>query len=51
MHVYVLCSEGEARIWIEPEVEVASQKGLKEHEMNDLLKVAEERIDEIKEKN
>ncbi len=29
MHVYVLCSEGEAKIWIESEVDVASQMGLK----------------------
>lgn len=48
MHVHVSCPEGEAKIWIEPEVELAVQKGLKDHEVKELLKVTEERIDEIR---
>ena len=49
MHVHVRCPEGEAKIWIEPKIELAVQKGLKQHEINELLTVAEEGIDEIKE--
>jgi len=48
MHVHVWCPDGEAKIWLEPEVELAVQQGLKENEVNDLLNVTEERIDEIR---
>lgn len=49
MHIHVQCHDGEAKIWIDPEVELFEQKGLKEHEINELLKVTKERVDEIRE--
>ena len=48
MHVHVCCPDGEAKIWIEPKIELAVQKGLKEHEIKELLEVTKEKIDEIK---
>ena len=48
MHVHVFCSEGEAKIWMEPKVELAVQKGLNDREIKDILTAAEERSHEIK---
>jgi hypothetical protein len=48
MHIHVWCPDGEAKIWIEPEIELAVQKGLKDREIKELLEVTEERIDEIR---
>ena len=49
MHVHVWCPEGEAKIWIDPEIELAVQKGLKDHEIKDLLNITMEKIDDIRE--
>ncbi len=49
MHVHVWSPDGEAKIWLEPDIEVAVNKGLKQSEVNELLKITKERIDEIKE--
>ena len=49
MHVHVSCPEGEAKIWMEPKIELAIQKGLKDHEIKEILNGTEERADEIKE--
>ena len=49
MHVHVWSPDGEAKIWLEPEIELAVNKGLKQSEISDLLKITKERIHEIKE--
>jgi len=49
MHVHVLSGDGEAKFWVEPNVELAVQHGLKKHEITELLEVTEEKIDEIRE--
>ena len=46
-HVHATCSDGEAKIWLEPEVQVASNHGLTAGQVNELLRVARERRDEI----
>ena len=48
MHVHVTSEQGEAKFWLEP-VELAMNKGLQDHEISELLEIAEDRIDEIKE--
>jgi len=47
MHVHVYSSDGEAKFWIEPKVELATHHGLSSKQVNELLKVAEEHRDEI----
>jgi hypothetical protein len=49
MHVHVLGSEGEAKVWIEPEIEVAKARGLSEKTLSFALKQIEEREGEIRE--
>lgn len=49
MHVHVWSPDGEAKIWLEPKIELAVNKGLKQSEINELLEITEERIHEIKE--
>ncbi|MFO0795740.1 MAG: DUF4160 domain-containing protein [Candidatus Brocadiaceae bacterium] len=49
MRVHVWSPEGEAKIWLEPEIGLAVNKGLKQSEISELLKITKERIHEIKE--
>ena len=48
MHVHVFSPDGEAKFWLEPEVELAVSKGLKSVELSELLRIVEERQDEIR---
>lgn len=49
MHVHVWSPDGEIKIWLEPDVELAVNKGLKQSEISELLEITKERIHEIKE--
>ena len=49
IHVHVISPDGEAKFWIEPEIAVAVNKGLKTTEMNELKHIVEEREHEIRE--
>ncbi len=48
MHVHVYSPDGEAKYWIEPEIELAVNKGLKDKELRELQEIVEERADEIR---
>ncbi len=48
MHVHVLGEEGEAKIWIEPEIEVARSHGLSDRTLGTALGLVREREDEIR---
>jgi len=48
-HVHVLGAEGEAKIWIEPQIEVATVQRLSKKTVAFVLKQVEEREDEIRE--
>ena len=37
MHVHVTHADGEAKFWIEPEIEVAMNQGLSQKQVNDVL--------------
>jgi len=48
MHIHVICGHGEAKFWMEPDIELARNFGLSEPELRLLRSVIEERKDEIK---
>lgn len=48
MHVHVLGEEGEAKIWIEPRLEVARSHRLGERTLGTALDLVKEREDEIR---
>jgi len=48
MHVHVHSPDGEAKFWLQPEIELAVNKGLKTIELRELQRVIEERQDEIR---
>lgn len=47
-HVHVHHSDGEAKFWIEPAVELALNYGLKAKRLNEASKLVEEHLDEIR---
>lgn len=49
MHVHVFSPEGEAKFWLEPQIELAVSKGIHSAELTELRRVVEERQDEIRE--
>jgi hypothetical protein len=49
MHVHVLGEEGEARVWMEPQIEVARARGLSDKTLGFALQQIEEREGEIRE--
>ena len=48
MHVHVYRASGEAKYWLEPEIELAQNYGLREKELKDARGLIEEHIDEIR---
>jgi len=49
MHVHVLGKEGEAKVWIEPAIELANSRGLSAKTLGFALRQIEEREGEIRE--
>jgi hypothetical protein len=47
MHVHVSCSSGEAKFWMEPTIELAMNRGLKQTELRRAERLIEEHADEI----
>lgn len=47
MH-HVVSPDGEAKFWVEPQIELAVAKGLSTVELNELRRIIEERQDEIR---
>jgi hypothetical protein len=39
MHVHVISPDGEAKFWLEPEIELAVNQGLSSTELNELKKM------------
>jgi len=48
MHVHVYCGHGEAKFWIEPEIDVAQNSGLTAADLRIIKDLIEEHKDEIK---
>jgi hypothetical protein len=49
MHVHVVSPDGEAKFWLEPQIELAMSKGLGTVELNELKRIIEEHENEIRE--
>ena len=49
MHVHVISPDGEAKFWLEPEIELAVTKGFGAAELNELQQIVKERQNEIRE--
>jgi hypothetical protein len=47
-HVHVECSDGEAKFWLEPEVDLARNHGLSPVQLAQVKRLVEERHDEIR---
>ena len=47
MHVHIVCSDGEAKFWIEPIVALADYTSLSGKQLRQLQRIVEERRDEI----
>ncbi|MFH0801779.1 MAG: DUF4160 domain-containing protein [bacterium] len=48
MHVHVICSEGEAKFWLEPEIELAKNYNLSRAQLREIENIIEEHCDEFK---
>lgn len=48
MHVHVDCGHGEAKFWMEPEMELAQNQGLTSADLRIVKDLIEEHQDEIK---
>lgn len=49
MHVHVQSGAGEAKVWLEPDIELATSAGYHDRELNKILKLIEENAHEIRE--
>lgn len=49
MHIHVIHAEGEAKVWLEPEIELQSSHGLNSKQVYEIIEKVKERRDEIKE--
>jgi len=49
IHIHVVGSNGEAKFWIEPHIELAHNYGFDRGEINDLTEVIKKHTNEIKE--
>jgi hypothetical protein len=48
MHVHVLSPDGEAKFWLEPDIELAVAKGLSSHALSEIRDIIEQRREEIR---
>lgn len=47
MHVHVAGHDGEAKFWLEPEIELAMSHDLAKHEINSIKSIIQEHKDEL----
>jgi hypothetical protein len=47
IHIHIYCPDGEAKYWMEPDIELANNYGLTEQQLAEIKKVLEDRQDEI----
>jgi len=48
MHVHVYCADGEAKFWLEPEIELAKNHRLPRKRLKEVEQIIEEHVDELK---
>ena len=47
MHVHVDGSDGDAKFWVEPDIELAMAHDIAKHRLNEIQKIIEDHRDEI----
>ena len=47
MHVHIHCADGEAKYWLEPNIELAKNYGLSDLQLARIRELVEERYDEL----
>jgi hypothetical protein len=47
MHVHVSCGDGEAKFWLEPDIELARHTGLSRSQLQQIESIIEVRHDEL----
>ena len=48
MHVHIYCGDGEAKFWLEPQIELARNYNLSRQQLKIIEKIIEERQNEIR---
>ena len=48
MHIHVTCADGEAKFWLEPDIELAQNYGLSQKQISETMTEAQGRQDEIR---
>ena len=48
MHVHVYCGDGEAKFWLEPEIELARNYRLSRRQLRDIESIIEAHEDELR---
>jgi Domain of unknown function (DUF4160) len=48
MHVHIHCGDGEAKFWLEPRVQIATNFRLSQAQLKDIQLIIEEHYDELK---
>ncbi len=48
MHIHVIKDECEAKVWLEPRVELANNDGFAQHEVNDIIKMVKSYADDLR---
>jgi len=48
LHVHVHCASGEAKFWMDPEIELAQNYGIRDKDLREARNLIEEHVDEIR---
>lgn len=48
MHIHVVCSDGEAKFWLSPDIELAKNCGLTRLQLKEIENIIEVHYDELK---
>ena len=48
MHVHVHCGDGEAKFWLDPAIELATNFRLSQRQLNEVRRIIEVHYDELK---
>jgi len=48
IHIHIYCADGEAKFWLEPQIELAKNYGLSRKQLKEIEKIIEEHYEEIK---
>lgn len=47
MHVHVYCADGEAKFWLDPEIELTKNYRLPRKRLKEIEQIIEEHVDEL----